>query len=169
MFKTPDFRHGHISVFVPNHSNYVFECFRYAACAMAQRRRWADITDEEVDTLWAAAPCAAALPPAAAPRRPRRRPPRAARQHARMTGAIYGNLLRLHVGPGEPRCGFAAKSASVFAVAAFAQLCSALLGLGVGFLLEPRLEDVLRPEARESDLGWKLYRLLGNATCVCRS
>ena len=97
MFKTPDFRHGHISVFVPNHSNYVFECFRYAACAMAQRRRWADITDEEVDTLWAAAPCAAALPPAAAPRRPRRRPPRAARQHARMTGAIYGNLLRLYV------------------------------------------------------------------------
>ena len=70
---------------------------------------------------------------------------------------------------GEPRCGFAAKSASVFAAAAFAQLCSALLGLGVGFLLEPRLEDVLRPEARESDLGWKLYRLLGNATCVCRS
>ena len=64
---------------------------------MEQRRRWADITDEEVDTLWAAAPRAAGLPRAVAPRRPRRRPPRAARQQAHMTGAIYGNLLRLYV------------------------------------------------------------------------
>ena len=46
---------------------------------------------------------------------------------------------------------------------------AAHLWVCVGFLLEPRLEDVLRPEASESDLGWKLYRLLGNATCVCRS
>lgn len=64
---------------------------------MDHRRRWADITDEEVDTLWVAAAPPAALPGAAAPRRPRRRPPRTARQQGHVTEAIYGNLLRLYV------------------------------------------------------------------------
>ena len=130
---------------------------------MEQRRRWADITDEEVDTLWAAAPRAAGLPRAVAPRRPRPsstacRPPASAHDRSN----LWQPLAPLCLGrcDGEPRCNFAAESASVFAAAPFAQLCSTLLGLGMGFPLEPRLADVLRAEAPESELGWKLYRLL---------
>ena len=160
IFSTLDCRHCRISVLVQHPSDYVFQfrCLRHGTTPQVGRhhgRRSGHLVGGRPPRCRLAPRCSAAT---AAPSSTACRSPASAHDRS----YLWQPLAPLCLGrcDGEPRCNFAAESASVFAAAPFAQLCSTLLGLGMGFPLEPRLADVLRAEAPQSELAWKLYRLL---------